>query len=297
MLMRDIKRGMIKIFAVGAMAFLLAGCGATAGNGDSGIVNDGNSSAESQKGQQMDNDKADESGFSAGTENTDDAEKADTVTRVGTDSAAAGEEAANNENMDYTKDGIPIYGAGDKKAIRKYLTALPEEYLSFEKAKELGVIRDYSLKDLTEKQMKYFQEKWLSFYTKSRESNDIAEGKRDKDIGTVYRDAIVTVHYTVEGDPIYEYISYTYENGGEYFLYIDSSHDNFSCRASRDKGYSAVYDALKEHRDMEQETTEFYLLKDSSAHLEKLLQKDYSSKELYMAYNLDYLVDTLAIID
>lgn len=152
-------------------------------------------------------------------------------------------------NMDKTASGtdteIPVYGAEEKEAIREYLAKMPDDYLSFRKAKKLGIIREGHVnRALKQKEKEYFGERWLSFYSNAKESQEILEGKREKDIGTKYEDAIVIVCYTTEGDPIYKYISYSYRDG-KFYLYEDASRDRFGCRSSEEEGFHGSYGDIK----------------------------------------------------
>lgn len=282
-----IKIRLTKVFAVGAVLTLcLTGCGVRNGSDNSGLKSSAeeNISKESQK-KQREKGEGSERGEGEGVDVTKVPENT-----VSTKTGNMVEAAA------YTENGIPIYEAGNKNAIKAYLAKLPDKYLSYQKAKELGIIRGIRrANDLTKKQKSYFEKQWMSFYSRTKESNDIVEGKYDKDKGTVYKDAVVIVDYTIEGAPIYCYVSY---DNGKYYLYSDSSRDKYGCRSSEDGFYvGPVYDEIRWYLvDGEEEATEFYLVENSKMSLkrmDKMLNSGEGSKELYLVYGFDYIVDTI----
>lgn len=271
-----IKVKMIKFFTIGAVSICcLTACGAAVDDG-SGLPKSSaeNTAVKDSEGEQ--------------------------------DNTESGQETASEKpqikagNMDKTNSvmdsGVPVYGAEEKESIREYLKNLPDQYLSFQEAKKLGIIREGHVnKGLKQKEKEYFGEQWMSFYTNARESKDILEGERNKDIGTVYEGAVVIVCYTIEGDPIYKYISYSCRDG-KFFLYEDSSRDEYACRSSRDAGYQAVYGDIKWRLDRGDggEEIEFYLVKNSeisSKKIEQMLNAEdgYDNKKLYPIFSMEYI--------
>lgn len=202
------------------------------------------------------------------------------------------------ETVPVTSAGVPVYREDDRESVREYLKEMPDGYLSFREAKQLGIIREDHVNN-KQKEKEYFGEQWLSFYSNSKESKDILEGKREKDIGTVYEDAVVIVHYTIEGDPIYKYISYSYRDG-TFYLYEDASRDRFGCGSSKEEGLHGSYGDIR-WLQADGETdgfTDFYLVKSSnitSKKMEKMLDSDeaYDSTVLFQVYRMGYMADTI----
>ncbi len=195
---------------------------------------------------------------------------------------------------------IPVYGPEEKEAVRDYLAGLPDGFLSFQKAKKLGIIREGHVNaDLKQEQKELFGGQWLSFYSNTKQSKDILEGNMEKDIGTKYEYAVVIVCYTTEGDPIYKYISYSYRSG-EFYLYEDASRDRFGCSASKEEGFNGSYHGIQWHipDGKGEESTDFYLVKNSKISkkkLEKMLDSDegYDTRQVFPLYSMDYIADTI----
>lgn len=195
---------------------------------------------------------------------------------------------------------IPVYGPEEKEAVRDYLAGLPDGFLSFQKAKKLGIIREGHVNaDLKQEQKEFFGGQWLSFYSNAKQSKDILEGNMEKDIGTKYEDAVVIVCYTTEGDPIYKYISYSYRSG-EFYLYEDASRDRFGSAGSREEGFYGSYNGIQ-WRILDgkgEEFTDFYLVKNgnlSKEKLEKMLDSDegYDIRQVFPLYSMDYIADII----
>lgn len=175
-----------------------------------------------------------------------------------------------------TESNVPIYGVGDREKLEEYLATLPEKYLSGKKVKKLGFLVGYGQQFYSEKQRANFKKIWLDFFETTKEHQ-----KREKDIGC--ERAVVIVNYTIEGDPIYDYISYI---NGEYYLYVDSSRDRFGSG----EPFDAVYEKMVSNTAKDDEIY-YYLLKDS-AMSEKQLKKHlrseygYDPEEIYEVYYL-----------
>jgi len=138
-----------------------------------------------------------------------------------------GSAGSGQDTGEYDGSRIPVYSAKEKKKVKKYLAGLPDKFLSFREAKDLGIIRNveqsYLLK---EKEEEYFTEQWIQFCQKIMDNRTCWETANSPEArhDITCEAAVVIVAYTVEGDPIYDYISYI---NGEYYWYSDSSKDKF----------------------------------------------------------------------
>ncbi len=174
-----------------------------------------------------------------------------------TDSGADG---GRQDTGAYDGSRIPVYSAKEKKRVKKYLAGLPDKYLSFQEAKDLGIIRNVEQSYLLKgKEEAYFTEQWIQFCQKimdNRTCQEIANSSEERHDITCEA-AIVIVAYTVEGDPVYDYISYI---NGEYYWYSDSSKDQFG------GGYlDGSYRELRiiTEKTKKRKRTGFYLVADS----------------------------------
>lgn len=202
-------------------------------------------------------------------------------------SGSVQEEETENE-AESSEDGIPIYGKDSKKEIRKYLAKLPDKALSFQEAKELGVIRLLQYKNVfTADQKEYFEKKWMEFYNNTRKwKEEHRENIVHTDVG--YEAAIITLAYTVEGDPVYNYISFI---NGEYYIYSDYSKDKFG-GGFHDGSYKELRNVIEETEG--EEYSSFYLLEEKKMSNQKIKQmltseNGYDIDKLVSVYQFDYV--------
>lgn len=198
-----------------------------------------------------------------------------------------------NEKATPISQGIPVYGKKDKGIIREFLAGLPNGYLNAEEVRELGILAgEYSVRNYSKEEREYHQEKWQEFFEKSREHDQILErGKKGEAVHDIGMEiAVVMVNYTTEGDPIYDYISYI---NGTYCYYSDNSRDSFGSGEAT----CLEYEDLREYTNMEEQRTNFYLVKNadmSEKKMEEMLSSEegYSMKKLLQVYSVDYVEDT-----
>lgn len=158
---------------------------------------------------------------------------------------------------------VPVYGKKQKKKIQKYLAGLPDDYLGVQEACNLGMIMRSSA--LKQEEQESFDKKWLDFFDDIKRITCPTGEQR----------AAVIVEYTMEGDPIYTYLSYI---DGEYFCYVDDSRDSY--RADGEKNFSGSYQSLRQivEKEEEEKTIEFYLVNDLSIS-DKKLKEEINSPE------------------
>lgn len=280
-----IKTKMIKFTAVAAVAGLcLTACGAVGGNREG--INENKKIVETK----------DDNPETASKNNQG---KEDQRTGKGEDEGGQltrnGYKAGNMNNTESKTDAkVPIYREGEEEAVQNYLSKLPDQPLSFAEAKKLGVILEGHM-NTKQKEKEYFGEQWLTFYTNAKKSKKILDGKWEKDIATRYEEAVVIMQCTIEGDPIYKYISYSFQDG-MFYLYEDTSRDHFG---SGDNGFHDSYYDVKWNMEEGEDrvSTDFYMVKErklSSKEFEKKLkEEDYDGRQLFRAYSIGYLVDTI----
>lgn len=188
---------------------------------------------------------------------------------------------------------IPVYSAEDKKKVKDYLGGLPNRYLTYEEAEERGMIQRIwwdSKKD--KKQRKKFDKQWLDFYQLVTR-NDLEWNAKK---GEMYHDlavekALVLLSYTVEGDPIYDYLSCI---NGDYYFYSDSSKDEYGGGY-----YDGSYKDLRVINEKDEEGNEyssFYLVRDreiTDKEIKKMIQSEegYDLEEITEVYSLDYVLE------
>lgn len=188
---------------------------------------------------------------------------------------------------------IPVYSAEDKKEVKDYLGGLPNRYLTYEEAVEWGMIQRiwWNSKE-DKKQQKKFDKQWLDFYQLVTR-NDL---KWNVNKGEIYHDlavekALVLLSYTVEGDPIYDYISCI---NGDYYFYSDSSKDEYG-GGYYDGSYKDLR-AINEKDEEGNEYSSFYLVRDkkiTDKEIKKMIQSEegYDLEEITEVYSLDYVLE------
>lgn len=188
---------------------------------------------------------------------------------------------------------IPVYSAEDKKEVKDYLGGLPNRYLTYEEVEERGMIQRiwWNSKE-DKKQQKKFDKQWLDFYQLATR-NDL---KWNAKKGEGYHDlavekALVFLSYTVEGDPIYDYLSCI---NGEYYFYSDSSKDEYGGGY-----YDGSYKDLRVITEKDEEGngySGFYLVRDkkiTDKEIKKMIQSEegYDLEEITEVYSLDYVLE------
>lgn len=186
---------------------------------------------------------------------------------------------------------IPVFGAEDKDKVRDYLAGLPNRNLTYEEAEERGLIRRIWLnRDEDKKYREKFDRQWLEFYqlvTRKDLKWNAEEGEAYHDLAV--GKAIVILNYTMEGDPIYDYLSCI---NGEYYYYSDSSRDMYGS-GNYDGSYKDI--RMVHEKDSEgNEYTSFYLVKNNKLtekEIKELIDSDegYDVEDMTEVYSFDYL--------
>lgn len=273
-----IKKNMIRgLVLLGVLAVCMTACGKKASNMPEddkktlNLQNDKNETAEEKiSGEEP------EAGELVASEKKEDKE-------AGISSSGAVEKEEKEEETMYSEASIPVYGKEGKKKVRSYLAKLPDKALSFQEAKELGVICQLQYKGkFTSAQKKYFERKWMNFYKETRKwKEEHRENVAHHDIGCEM--AVITLYYTVEGDPIYSYISFI---NGEYYLYSDYSKDKFG-GGFHEGSYAELRSVVDKVED--EEYSFFYLLAEERMSNKKIKQEDsYDIDKLILVYQFDY---------
>lgn len=196
-----------------------------------------------------------------------------------TETAGASTTAAtvNNKNTDQVHK-VPVYGKKQKAKIKKYLSSLPGK-ITVKEAKKRGIV----IQSYNNKGKKYFQKEWMDFYKYVR-TGEKQYSPKDSAI-TCYaqlnnKRAITILRYTIEGGPIYTYLSFI---NGKYYMLNDSSRDNF--KAPSWDGYSdlMVYKSLRKYKNC------IYLFKKqgiTSKQVKKIIESPSNSKYYKYYYNI-----------
>lgn len=268
-----IRIRMIKGVAMGVfVALCLTGCGSRSA-----------SETENYNGK-----LAEKAGDASGENNLADTVAADESKKLAGTAEADNSAGVAEKEITYTELGLPVYGKENKDKLKEYMASLPDKVLSFEEIKAAGMISCGRI-FYSKKENKYFEDKWFSFLEATREfekiEKDRSEGKAVHDIGL--ETALLILRYTIEGDPIYDYISYI---NGEYYWYSDNSRDEFGGGK-----YYGSYEEIRENANHKERYTDFYLVKDSKMSAEKMKkmlddENGYDTKDLTLVYSVDYLV-------
>jgi len=189
----------------------------------------------------------------------------------------------------YTESGIPVYGKGEKDKIKEYLSDFPDKFLSFKEMKKLGIIGGMHNKNLySKKETNYFDKEWHKFLTVAQRGEkmeqDRKQGKGVYDIGIEI--AVVLISYTMEGDPVYDYISYI---NGKYYLYTDYSRDKFG---GGELEFFGSYGEMAEYTSTTEGVVKYYLIQEEGVPKEKwekwLNSEDgYDIKKINQVYEVE----------
>lgn len=271
-------RGLKVLLACVLMALCLIGCGSRPA-----------SESENRKAAGKENQQEEKTAANEAEATADEEEAA-------ADNAEADQPGEKTEDdTDYTEEGIPIYGKGEKEKIKKYLSTFPDEFLSFQKMKKLGITGGMHNRYLySEKENQYFDKVWYKFLTVTERGEarerDRKLGKGVHDIST--RTAVVLLSYSTEGDSIYDYISYI---DGKYYVYTDYSRDKFGGGE-----FFGSYEEVVTYTAPKEAAVEYYLLRDEDVpeeKWEKWLNSDsgYDVKKITQVYAVENPDEVTAI--
>lgn len=186
---------------------------------------------------------------------------------------------------------IPVYSAEEKEEVKRYLGQMPDKYLPYKEIEERGIIqRIWRNSKEDKKQQKKFDKQWLNFYQDATRKDlkwNVKKGEAYHDLA--FKQAVVILNYTVEGDPVYDYISCI---NGDYYYYSDNSRDEYGNGSAYNGSYKDLR-AITEKGENGKEYTSFYLVKTremTDEEIKKMIQseKGYDIKEIAEVYSLDY---------
>lgn len=270
-----IRKRVIKMLVVGVfMVVCISGCGRKASHaGDTGQAEKWSAGEENTK---QDKEQGIEGNVSQA------GQKADNLENTKQEEGEEKKESGSGEIKAGQKE-IPAYGVQEKEKVKAYLAELPDEFLSFQDMKRIGVIGGAHNRQMYRaKELQYFEKQWFDFYKKTQEhwcmQKAREKGEAVYDIGL--ETAMVLATYTTEGDLIYDYISYI---NGRYYLYTDSSRDKFGGGF-----FEAEYSELRSLWKAKGEYTEYYLLGDDEIS-DKTMKKLLKRKDGYNAKKLKYI--------
>jgi len=187
---------------------------------------------------------------------------------------------------------IPVFRAKDKESVKGYLSGMPEGYLTYKEVEERGVIqRIWQNSKEEKKQREKFDKQWLDFYQQATRKDlkwNVKKGEAYHDMAV--EEAVVILSYTIEGDPIYDYLSCI---NGDYYFYSDNSRDAYGS-GSYDGSYKDLR-VINEKDENGNEYSSFYLVKDremTNKEIKRMIQSEegYDIEEIVNVYSLNYVL-------
>ncbi len=286
------KKGMIRrVIIAGVLVFSLTYCGSTAVSDKREIsVNETANALKSAEGE------GDTSKRLAGSSEASENEK------LKKEGGTSSEITKNNESegrveisctSERPSSDIPVYRAKNQDKVKEYLAGLPSRNLTYEEAEERGLIqRIWRNSEEDHKQRERFDKQWLDFYEMATRQDLKWNAKKwEAYHDLAFEKAVVILSYTVEGDPIYDYISCV---NGNYYFYSDNSRDKYGS-GSYDGSYKNLR-VIQEKDEDGKEYSSFYLVKDrkmTNKEIKKMIHSEegYDIEDLNEVYALDYVLE------